>query len=237
MFKAIGKKKKFEEVLDQIKNLLLNKKLKVGQKLPNEIELSESMGISRSSLREAFIILSMLGIIEGKSGEGTIIKQANPENLKGIMSLVAVSRGLDTVELFEVRIALEMAAASFAAKRRTERDLQEINKILLEMDEHYLNKDEEAEAYFDFLFHQSIVKASQNRMLMILVEVISDLLGEQIRTTRSELATSREVLERFQEEHWAIYEAIKEKDSIEANRVMAAHLNCAQAELGILQHE
>lgn len=231
MFKTIGKKKKFEEVLDQIRHLLITKKLKVGQKLPNEIELSESMGISRSSLREAFTILSMLGIIEGKSGEGTIIKQANPENLKGIMSLVAVSRGLDTNELLEVRVTLEMAAAGYAAKRRTEQNLREINNILIEMDHHYVNQDEEAEVHSDFLFHQAIVKASQNRMLVMLIEVISDLLGEQIRATRNELATSREVLKRFQEEHWAIYEAIKEQDSVRANQLMSSHLERAQAEL------
>ena len=237
MFKTIRKKKKFEEVLDQIKNLLIHKKLIVGQKLPNEIELSNSLGVSRSTLREALKILSVLGIIEGKSGEGTTIKQADPENLRSIMSLVAISKGLDTQELFEVRITLETAAASFAAERRSEADLQDIKYILLRMDEYFVNQDEEAEIQFDFLFHQSIVKASHNRMLVLLIEVISDLLGEQIRTTRSELATSLEVLKRFREEHWSIYKAIENQNAVEANQLMAAHLNNAQLELGPLKSE
>jgi GntR family transcriptional regulator, transcriptional repressor for pyruvate dehydrogenase complex len=237
MFKEIRKKKKFEEVLDQIKSLLVTKKLKIGQKLPNEIELSESMGISRSSLREAFKVLSVLGIIEGKSGEGTIIRQANPENLKSIMSLVAVSKGLDTKELFEVRTILEKAAVGFTATRRTESDLQEIQAILVEMDNHFLSENEEAQSYYDFLFHQSIVKASQNNMLLILMEVISDLLGEQIRTTRRELATSPEVLKRFQEEHWSIYRAIKNKSPEEAKEIMSTHLTYAQMELGVVKEE
>lgn len=236
MFSVINKKKKFEEVLDQIKKLLITKKLKIGQKLPNEIELSESMGISRSSLREAFKVLSVLGIIEGKSGEGTIIKQANPENLKNIMSLVAISKGLNTNELFEVRTILETAAVKFTAERRTEEGLQKMKNILLEMD-NLPYEDEEEQANFDFLFHQSIVSASQNRMLLILVEVISDLLGEQIKTTRSELATSPEILKRFQEEHWAIYRAIVKKDCEEAQRIMSAHLTCAQADVGLFKEE
>jgi GntR family transcriptional regulator, transcriptional repressor for pyruvate dehydrogenase complex len=237
MFKEIRKKKKFEEVLDQIKSLLLTKKLKIGQKLPNEIELSESMGISRSSLREAFKVLSVLGIIEGKSGEGTIITQANPENLKSIMSLVAVSKGLDTQELFEVRTILEKEAVNLTATRRTENDLQEIQDILVEMDKHYLSEDDEAQSYYDFLFHQSIVKASQNKMLLILMEVISDLLGEQIQTTRRELATSPKVLKRFQEEHWSIYKAIKNKAPEQAKEIMSAHLTYAQMELGLVKEE
>lgn len=236
MFRVISKKKKFEEVLDQIKKLLINKELKIGQKLPNEIELSESMGISRSSLREAFKVLSVLGIIEGKSGEGTIIKQANPENLKNIMSMVAISKGLNTEELFEVRTILEVGAVKFAAERRTDSDLQEIKAILEEMDK-LRYEDEEEQARFDFLFHQSIVSTSRNRMLSIVVEVISDLLSEQIKTTRSELATSPEILKRFQEEHWAIYRAILKKNSTEAQRIISEHLTCAQAELGLLKDE
>ncbi|ALC89340.1 GntR family transcriptional regulator [Bacillus sp. FJAT-18017] len=235
MFKVIGKKKKFEEVLDQIKSLLIRKELRIGQKLPNEIELSDSMGISRSSLREAFKVLSVLGIIEGKSGEGTVIKQADPENLKSIMSLVAISRGLDTNELFEVRTILEAAAASYTAARRTEKELAHIEQILLEMDEHYVSGDEEAQSQFDFLFHQAIVKASQNRLLLMLVEVISDLLSEQIRNTRSELSTSPEILKRFQREHWAIFAAIKEKDSVKAQKIMSEHLVLAKAELGVVR--
>jgi GntR family transcriptional repressor for pyruvate dehydrogenase complex len=232
MFKTIKNKKIFEEVLDQIKELLITKQLKLGQKIPNEIELSESMGISRSSLREAFKVLSVLGILEGKAGEGTIIKQANPENLKSIMSLVAVSKGLDTLELFEVRTMLEVESASLAAKRRTDSDLREIEDILIQMDSQYANQ--EAETYFDFLFHQSIVKASKNKMLGMLMEVISDLLGEQIRTTRRQLATSSEVLKRFQDQHWAIYRSIADNNPDEAKSLMLGHFNYAQIELGLL---
>lgn len=236
MFTVINKKKKFEEVLDQIKRLLITKKLKIGQKLPNEIELSESMGISRSSLREAFKVLSVIGIIEGKSGEGTIIKQAEPENLKNIMSLVAISRGLNTNELFEVRTILEMGAVKYTAERRNEGDLQKIEKILMEMDQHP-NENQEEQSKYDLFFHKSIVSASKNRMLQMVVEVISDLLSEQIKTTRSELATSPPILKRFQEEHWTIFRAIKNQDAEEAQRVMFAHLTRAQAELGELIEE
>lgn len=236
MFSVINKKKKFEEVLDQIKRLLITKKLKIGQKLPNEIELSESMGISRSSLREAFKVLSVLGIIEGKSGEGTIIKQADPENLKNIMSLVAISKGLNTDELFEVRIVLEMAAVNFTSSRGMDSDLQKIKAILLEMDK-LLDKDSDEQAHYDFLFHQSIVAASKNRMLLILFEVISDLLGEQIKHTRSKLATSPNILRRFQNEHWAIYHAIADNDSEKAGRIVSEHLIGAQTDLGLKKEE
>jgi GntR family transcriptional regulator, transcriptional repressor for pyruvate dehydrogenase complex len=231
MFKTIKSKKKFEEVLDQIKYLLLTKKLKFGQKLPNEIGLSESMGISRSSLREAYKVLSVLGIIEGRAGEGTIIKKASPSDLKSILSLIAVSRGLDTKELFEVRSIIEAAAAKLAATRRTSSDLEEIKGILLSIDEQYLHGNEDAEAYGDFLFHQAIVKASKNGMLVMFMEVIADLLGEQIKTTRRELSTSSEVIQRFQEQHWELYHAIESGQDEKVKQLIEDHFIYAQQQL------
>src|SRR5699024_6672213 len=140
--------------------------------------------------REAYTILSILGIIEGRSGEGTIIKEAQPENLKSIMSLVAVSNGMDTHELFEVRIILEKSAASLAAKSRKKDDLDRIYNLLSNADRSYTNQDAEEQTNYDFLFHKSIVESSRNKMLVMLIDVISDLLSEQIISTRSELASS-----------------------------------------------
>ncbi|WP_019152979.1 FadR/GntR family transcriptional regulator [Robertmurraya massiliosenegalensis] len=230
MFKTIKKKKKFEEVLEQIKSLLITNKLRVGQKLPNEIELSDSMGISRSSLREALKILSMIGIVESKSGEGTVIKKADPENLKNIMSLVAISRGLDTFELFEARVILEMAAVRLAAIRRNDEDLKNIEAILEQLDKNYISDHEEENSKLDFLFHRSIVLASKNKMLLLLTEVISDLLGEQIIATRRRYSTTPDILKRFQTEHWEIFRAIKTKNSEEGEKLIASHLEKSRLE-------
>lgn len=228
MFKTVKNKKIFEVILDQIKELLLKKELVVGQKIPSEIELSESLGISRSSLREALRILDVLGIIEARAGEGTIVKQADPENLKNIMSLVALSRGIDTVELFEVRTVIEMYAARLAALHRSERDLAEIRHHLRRMDDKSLN-DEEGIAS-DYYFHSAIVQASNNKILIMVMELIAGLLEEQIRTTRKRLAAG--ILKRFQQQHWEIYSAIEGGKPEQAEAAVMEHMNYAQQELG-----
>ena len=232
LFKKIEKRKKYEEVLDQIKHLLMTKQITAGQKLPNEIELSKSMKISRSSLREALQILSVLGIVERRSGEGTVIKQVQPENIKVIMSLVAVSRGLDIADLHEVRTILENSSVKLAAKRREKVDLEQMEKILIDMDKSYEMNDSEWASYLDFLFHKSIVTASKNNMLLTLFEIISDLLGEQIRITRDELNKSKDIIFKFKEEHWGIYRHIKNKDSLKAKEAMDLHLDYANVVRG-----
>ncbi|BCJ85697.1 FadR/GntR family transcriptional regulator [Effusibacillus dendaii] len=231
MFKAIRHKKIFEEILDQIKELLITKKLKVGQKIPPELELSESWGISRSSVREALRVLDVLGIIEAKTGEGTIIKQADPENLKNIMSLVALSRGIDTIELFEVRTVIEMYSVRLAALNRTDHDLSVLKRYLIKLDDLYVNQEMEIES--DFYFHRWIVEASKNKILVMLMEMISGLLEEQIRETRSLLSASNETLKRFQNQHWEIFQAIEQKQPVRAEKAVLDHLNYAQHELGL----
>jgi GntR family transcriptional repressor for pyruvate dehydrogenase complex len=235
MFKAVKNKKLFEVILDQIKDLLVTDNLKVGQKIPSEIELSQSLGVSRSSLREALKILSVLGMLESKTGEGTIIRKAEPENLKSLMSLVAVSRGLDTVELFEIRMILEMHSASLAANRRNQEDLNTIKKYLTQMDSEHVNQ--ETEAASDYSFHIAIVETSKNSILVMLMELISGLLGEQIKETRKKLSSSSKFMEKIQNQHWKIYEAIKEENPEKSHEAMLEHLTYAQQELGIGSNE
>jgi GntR family transcriptional repressor for pyruvate dehydrogenase complex len=231
MFKAVRQKKIFEVILDQIKELLITKQLKVGQKMPTEMELSETLGISRSSLREALRILDVLGIIEAKAGEGTLIKPTEPENLRNIMSLVALSRGIDPVELYEVRTVIEMYAARMAAMRRTDEDLHALKFHLSKLDNQFENQALEIES--DFYFHRTIVNASKNNVLVMLIEMISGLLEEQIRETRSQFASSKTTLEHFQSQHWEVYQAIVDQQPERAEEAMLEHLIYAQKELGI----
>ena len=183
MFKAIKDPKKFEIILEQIKDLLASGDLKVGQKLPSEVELSQMLEVSRSTLREALKVLHLLGMLNPKTGEGTKITQTNPGNLKSLMSLVAESRGLDTEELFETRIMLEMYSAKLAALRRDNQDLDLMKKYLNNMDK----KGQKTDIYLDFSFHSAIVQGSKNKMLIMLMELISGILGHQIEETRNNL--------------------------------------------------
>lgn len=230
MFQTVRHKKVFEEILDQIKEMLINDQLSVGQRIPPEIRLAETLGVSRSSLREALRILDVLGIIEAKTGEGTVIRRADPENLKNLMTLVAVSGGIDTVDLYEARCAIEVEAAGLAASRRNDDDLEEINKILKKMD---VISNDEMSAQSDYLFHRAIVKASQNEVLKMLMSFIADLLGEQIRDTRQQLP--EEILSHFQAQHQKIFEGIRNRDSEAAARAMREHLTYAQEKMGFLR--
>lgn len=220
MFKPVKNKKVFEEILDQIKEMLINKDLQIGQKLPPEIKLSEQLGVSRASLREALRILDILGMIEAKTGEGTLLREARPDHLKKLITLIAVSESIDTDELYEARQIIEVEAAGLAALRRCEEDIVILENELITLEQ---TDNHDLSANSDYLFHQSIVKASKNKILQLMMGFTSDLLNEQIKNTRDYFGSSKIVMENFQNQHRKIFEAIKFKDAHVSREAMKEH--------------
>ncbi|MCM3566948.1 FadR/GntR family transcriptional regulator [Neobacillus mesonae] len=225
-------KKICEEILEQMKELLVSGHLTVGQRIPSEIELSETLGVSRSSLREALRVLDVLGIIEAKTGDGTFIKEAKMENIGNIMTLVALSKELETSDLYEVRIILESYAASLAAERRSNEDLAIAKKYLLKADN---GSTGEEGSLLDHLFHSSVIKASKNNVLVMLMDMISGLLSEQIKSTRTLFSSSAELMELIQKQHWEIYDAIEQQKPLEAQKKVFDHLNNAKIIINLKQ--
>lgn len=81
MFKQVKTKKIYEEVIEQIKKLIIDGKLQPGDKLLSERELAEKLGVSRASVREAFSALEIMGIITIRAGEGSFVRQVSYEGM------------------------------------------------------------------------------------------------------------------------------------------------------------
>ena len=110
--------------------LLQERKLKVGDSIPKEIELAEALGVSRTVVREALLRLRMMGLIESKKKKGAVI--TSPD-LFGVMSKSMNPHILDQEtlkEIFEIRLVLEIGMADFIFKRITKEDIAELKKIV-----------------------------------------------------------------------------------------------------------
>mgnify|MGYP002609528188 CR=1 FL=1 len=118
-----------EKVAEQIlKMITIEKKFNIGDKLPNENELSEELGVSRTTLREAVKFLIAHNVLEIKRGKGTYVadnKDLNEDyGLSELENLV-----MDSMDFFETRIMLEPTMANYAAKRATVDDIKELERI------------------------------------------------------------------------------------------------------------
>ncbi len=227
--KPIKTRKIYEEIVEQIRKLVTDGDLKPGDRLPSERDLAERLQVSRASVREALSALEMMGLLEVRSGEGTYIRQGNIESV--IIPLAwALSMEKDTVlELLEVRKILEVQAVCLAAERAGEEDLTELQRALqaMRLDLEAGKLGEEA----DHSFHYTVARAAHNKILLRLMNTISDTMQQTLTTSRLKLYQGAGTPEKLYHEHIEIYEAIQTKDVERAKTSMFNHLAGVEQEM------
>jgi GntR family transcriptional repressor for pyruvate dehydrogenase complex len=226
MFKPVKTKKVYEEIIGQIKKLIIDGKLQPGDKLLSERELAETLDVSRASVREAFSALEIMGVITIRPGEGSFVKQVSYEGMIEPLSFFLQIEFDDIVQLLEVRKILEVETAALAAVRATPEDLAEIKRALISMLE-------EVSAggigeVGDAAFHFSIAQAANNPILIRLMNTISDLLTKTFRTSRQKLFLIDNMPTLLHQSHYEIYEAIVARNPRLARRKMQEHLSMVE---------
>src|SRR5262245_20146500 len=115
--------------------MLLTGELRPGDRLPPEKELSEKLGLSRSSLREAVKALELIRVLDVRRGDGTYVTSLEPRRLLEAVSFVVdLHEDSSVLDLLEVRRILEPAAAALATRRCTQEDLAQLWSFLDEVD-------------------------------------------------------------------------------------------------------
>lgn len=176
-----------DKVEKKLVEILQKKKLKVGDSIPKEVELAETLGVSRTVIREALLRLRMMGLIESKKKKGAVI--TSPD-LFGIMSKSMNPHILDQDTLkgiFEIRLALEIGMADFLFNRIRKEDLDELNDIVKKepkiTDQHLFNIEHE------IAFHGKLYEITGNetlkkfqKMLLPVFDYVhrSGLLGKEM---------------------------------------------------------
>ncbi len=128
--KSVDTSSLVDKVEANLVELLQQRKLKVGDAIPKEIELAEALGVSRTVIREALLRLRMMGLIESRKKKGAVI--TSPD-LFGIMSKSMNPHILDQgtlKEIFEIRLVLEIGMGELIFKRITKKDIEELKKIV-----------------------------------------------------------------------------------------------------------
>jgi GntR family transcriptional repressor for pyruvate dehydrogenase complex len=239
ILKAVPLKKKeapksYQMVMNQIRQMIMDGGLKEGDRLMSERELAETLGVSRTVVREALKALELLGVVEVRAG-GTYIRAPD---LKNILETFTYSLALDRVaiyELLETRKMIEIQAAKLAAERRTESDLSALAEILQTMKEALQENDFEKNVEADYKFHYQMVKACQNRVLIRLIETISGLYQEVLSVTRQELRKFTGIDAGIYRQHLAIYKAIRDRDVQLAEKSITEHLHSLEEELQMIE--
>ncbi|EKF34153.1 FadR/GntR family transcriptional regulator [Bacillus xiamenensis] len=236
-YKQIKTKKIYEEIADALVESIRTGELLPGEKLDSVQALSENFQVSRSAVREALSALKAIGLIEMKQGEGTYVKQFDPEQLAFCTSPAFLMKQQDIAQLFEVRAIIEAGAVKKAALLRTDEDLHRLRDALEQMKlaEAHQEMGEEA----DLTFHLALAKATKNGVLETLMSQVSTLLIEKMRETRKAVLFSKKAsIRQLYKDHEQIYQAVMAKQPEEAERAMRTHLENVERRLGdVLQEQ
>jgi len=212
--------------IEQITDLIVNKKLQPGTRLPSERQLMTQLKIGRASVREALRSLEIMGLIEVRPGSGAFVKQEPGDIFLPLpMWLANHKETLD--HHFEARLVIEPRAAAFAAQRALARDIQAMKETCAKFERNINSSDLVSSIKTDIEFHRLIAKATKNKTLELLMDTIARFLFEGWKAT----LRVRGRFEKTVMEHNAILEAIEQKDPEKASQLMESHLRKALADL------
>ncbi|MDR3254944.1 MAG: FadR family transcriptional regulator [Synergistaceae bacterium] len=207
--------RKYEKVVDAIKAAISRGELAYGDPLPPERRLIDELGVSRSSLREAFSVLELLGLIECLPGKGRFVR--HPRMFQGNANSLPLE-GSAVLELMEARRVLDPAIAGEAARKASPTDITKIRRVLSSTREDLDEPSHRAQSDFDF--HLAMAEATHNFIFVNIVRMEFNL----IMATHGMIYGALEDKLAFVSEHENLYEAILDHDVEMASGAATRHI-------------
>jgi GntR family transcriptional repressor for pyruvate dehydrogenase complex len=224
-FQRIVAEKVSATVTQQIEELILQGVLRPGDRLPAERELSETMDVSRPTLREALTDLEQRGLIATRPGGGTFVAEVLGSAFAAPLIELFATHDEALFDYIAFRRDMEGLAAERAATHATEADLAVINSVFRRMEEAAQKRNPDEEAAIDAEFHMTIVEAAHNVVMLHMMRSLYDLLVRGVFYNRSAIYSLRESRNKLFDQHRAIRDAIIDRDPKAARAAIEAHMD------------
>jgi DNA-binding FadR family transcriptional regulator len=195
IFKIEKREEATDFVVKTIKRLLITKKLNPGDKLPNEYELSQSLKVSRGSIREAMKMLSAYGIVKIKRGDGTYIADTSDRISFDPLLFRLINQG-DVNELRELREMIELGIIKLAIQNATQEDIISLEKAYAYTAEKIRLGEFEDEVLIEteLMFHTALGKATGNKLIQTIYNFVMDLYVPNIYKDKRDEIFGQEAL-------------------------------------------
>ena len=210
----VGRGSVVDIVVEQIKNLILNEVIKPGEKIPTEIELMEQLGVGRNSVREAIKMLTALGVLEVKRGQGTYVATKVEPSFFDPFIFSLLLEPKSNQDLYELRVMYDSMVAFTALSNGTSEEFNVLEKNIDEMEAAYKSGEHADNIDFfvekDMSFHRILLRSTHNPLIIKMGEAILGLFPKYIKKSISQ----DKGIERSIENHRTILRTIREKDVI-----------------------
>ncbi|GAA3085367.1 DNA-binding FadR family transcriptional regulator [Kribbella aluminosa] len=211
-------------VVQSIRQMIIEGRLRPGDRLPIERDLAAALGVSRNPLREGVRALSIMGVLETRQGDGTYVTKLDPSMLLAPMGFVVdLQDGTGTHHLHVVRRILETEGAALAARDIGSEKLAAADDLLRRNEAELALPDPDHETVIenDIAFHRIIAEAAGNPVLSALVDALGGrTMRDRLRRSIAEPGADQTA----HREHLSILAALTSHDPDRARTLMAAHL-------------
>ena len=224
LFRPVETKRASEVIFEQVLELIRRGELKPGDRLPSEKNMMEMFQRSRPTVREALRMLERAGYIRTSGGSaGAVVL---PPDGRGVESTVADALNVGQVslrELGEYRMVSEVAAAGWAAERRTREDIDVMEALLREMEDQLHSLERYTE--MDSQFHGLVARAAKNKVSETFNRAFSKLNRDFVLKSQPDASPEENYQRncRVHEMHRNIFEAIRDGDVERAREMMRVH--------------
>ncbi len=226
---AVKRDKLPQQIIRNIRNMVLDGRLKPGDKLPSEQELIKTFSVSRQTIREVLRVLEAQGLLSIRpgAGGGTFVREVDIDVTRQSLINFLHQTDLSLQHLFQLRQILDPYFAEIAAKTMSFDDLQALAQIVATQ-KRYLDEGNLAEARrAEIQFHRELARVTDNPLLILLQDFIETLL-EKIK---AQLSPDRAFSQHSLDWHSRVIEALERQDADSARRAMLADLASVEADL------
>ena len=213
--------KKCDIVIDYIKSGIKSGRIKYGDKLLPERVLAEKLHLGRSTVREGIKVLEIMGLIESKGGGGNYITNNFEKMFYNPITLMFSLQNGSYDDVHELRKLLEESTIELCVERITDEEIEKMERVHLKL---LKSTSEEEMSVVDLEFHSIIAKASKNPLVIAILNSVSEILENSVKTSR------KRVIEKFgkniiDSDHQAITDALKKRDLKAAKKAMKEHFD------------
>ena len=230
-----------DKVVQNLRLLIEQTNMQLGDRLPAERKLCEQLGVSRSSLREAIQQLTSTGMLLSKVGAGTFLQQL-PTNWSQAQIVQPLSMLIDEdpgyrFDVQEARIILEGGTAWYAAQRATQEDLLNIRQCYEKIAHYQSLGDDDQASIADAKFHLAIAEASHNLVLIQMMRGLFDLLKFNVVLGRRKVYSESHRFDQLHDQHYQVMDAIERQDPEAARLAVCGHIEFVVQQVRLIDEE
>lgn len=219
-------------VAEAIKDWVVERNLKKGDRLPSEAELMDRFGMAKGTIREAMRILEAQGLIETRTGPGggSFIGEVTADRAKALLANYFYFKDLSVADIYQLRRVLEPELAASLAGRLSAAQLAELEAVVAQYPAPARTAEEERDQHVASLaFHRKLANFSGNALLAFVVSFMARILADLTVYRQLYDPPNRELYEKGLGFQTDLIAALRDGRAEDAREIMRAHMEMAEA--------